>query len=257
MTYETVGRLEGQADMGSMVSADMQNFSVSEGRLQSLAGVTVPDSLNPLLHYVMLGRVELMLYIDFNNDEFYLRPCSCAEAFMNLFVPERKVTEVEVTQEYAIFRIVDYVIVGYDFRDRPGILKGIMAWLMCEEGDILNDEYGLYYYVQNFGLYEWYCSRFRDIIESHFMCVRLSPVTAVALDDVGRARGSQDTLLDFTVTGCRWRAEKGLSAKCFNIVDWRHGGVGEHRPAERGEGHRGGVGCAEGVQEALPERDWG
>ena len=221
-TYEKVGLFNNEDVRDNLIDIDKNKFRIVNDRLQSLANVNIPDDINPLNHYIMLGKVELMLYIDFNNDEYYIRPGTYAEVFMNLFVPEMEVTEVEKTDDYAIYNIIDFIIVEYDFRDKDRIIQSIKNWIRCNDSDIHIDEYELYYYITNFDLYEWYYSRFKDIIESHFMFVRLSPITAVAYDNVEQLRESQDSLLDFNIEECHWNVITSSNERHYNVIDWNY-----------------------------------
>jgi len=221
-TYEKVGEMDGSKSIQELAEEDRRKLSLADGRLTSLENARIPAEVNPLNYYVMIGRVDLMIYIDFNNDEFYIRPSSYAEVFMNLFVPDREVTEVEITADYAIYNVVDYILISYDFRDKQSIMRSIKNWVSCIDSDIHADEYDLFYFISNFTLYDWYYARFKDIIDQHFTYIKLYPVTAVAYDNVETLQSSPDSTLDFTIVECGWSKLSSFNSPYCNVVDWNY-----------------------------------
>lgn len=220
-TYGKVGKVDNDADYDRLMNEDLRRFDINDDKLQSMMGIEIPHDVNPLNQYIMVGKVELILYIDFNNDEYYIRPASYAEVFMNLFLPGRKVKEIEVTEDYAMYEIVDFIIIDYDFRDSERIISNIKNWISCDDDDIHPDEYSLYYYISNFNLYDWYLSRFKGIINSHFMFIDISP-TAQAYDNVDIVRENIDATLDFTIVQCPWYITRKQNFRYYNNIEWSY-----------------------------------
>lgn len=196
---------------------DAAQFDMNGGKLQSLNGITIPADADPLNRYIMLGKVGLNLFIDFNNDEYYIYPVSYAECFMNLFVPSADMSVLEETEDHALYHIVDYSLIGFDFRNVNEIKRNMQRWVNCDISQIKSDPYELYFYVDNFDLFDWYYVKFNEVVEKHFFYLKLSNIQAYVEDDVTVQR-QMDDVLSSRIDHCEW--EKCSKVSRYNFIEW-------------------------------------
>lgn len=215
--FDKVGEESDILSFSQIMDRDKAKLDLHNGKVNSLKNISVPDDANPMKSYVMIGKMTLMLLIDYSNDKFYLYPVSCAECFMNLFVPDQKFVEIEKTDDHVLFAVTDYVIVAYDWTDRAEIIRSIKKWLDVSDAEIHEDAYGLYFYIDNFNLYSWYYSKFTSFVNSNFAYVKVK-VTAVAFDKIDERAAEHDPI-QFLVTSGTWEVSSPVLTN-FNEVKW-------------------------------------
>ena len=203
--------------------ADKASLSFDkEGRLSSLAGISISDDVDPLKHYVMLGKAHCLVYLDYNTDEFLVKPDDYAEVFMSLVAPTTKIEELEKTDEYAVYSYTDYAVLSYNFRNIAAVQKNILSWIKCKQEDIHKDEYGLYFYIDNFELNEWQLSKFKKIEDENFVYVNLDKIKAFAVDDVSSPEMKKE--LACTISSCSWKLVEPTNL-ARSYVDWNYDSV--------------------------------
>ena len=218
--YDIISKFSTIEEFNSIKERDEQRFIRENDKLTSLKNIDIPYNINPLNQYIMLGKVELLLYIDLTNDEYYIRPGTYAEVFMNLFVPQKEVTLVEETDSYIIYNIIDYIIVNYDFRNKSRIIESIKNWLDCTDDDIHSDEYDIYFYITNFGIYDWYTTRFIDLIKENFKFIEVNPSVTV-FDNVDQSN-ADEVFDNVEISDCTWRINENPNVINYNVVKWNY-----------------------------------
>ena len=214
---QEVGRNKNESVLQEISVQKKAELRFSNDKLISLNGIEIPPDVDPLNRYVMLGKIELDLYLDFNSDKYYLYPTSYAECFMNLFVPKMKVEEIEDTNDHALYHITDYELIEFDYRDCNKIKNAIKRWINCNDRDIRN-KHEVYFYVDTFNLYSWYYAKFRDIIEKHFIYVKID-ADVYGEDNVNSPiSNNNDNVESFTIQTCTW--QKWTRTNKFNHIDW-------------------------------------
>lgn len=221
-TYELVfsseaGSFKDQSDLERKIPLDLKKFQIVDGKIKSLWNINIPRDIDPINHYCFLGKLELVLYADFNNDKCYFIPNGYAEAFANLFVPERTFEVAESNNDYAIIYITDYKILSNSFMSHEANMRNISTWLGCDYS-FINNENELYYYVDilNFSKYQY--DKYQDILEQFFIYVDLD-VKARVDDDLSEKIEDPGIVLPYGITSCRWRYRASKS-KIYNKVEW-------------------------------------
>ncbi len=217
---QEVGRNKREDVLQELIASNKASLHFINNKLDDLTGIEIPPDVDPLNRYIMLGKIELDLFIDFKHDKYYLYPTSYAECFMNLFVPKRTDKIVEETDDYVLWHITDYELVEFDFRDPTKIRNAIKRWISCNDKDI-RDEHELYFYVDTFNLYAWSYTRYRDIIEKYFIYIKID-ADVNGCDNVGQQVFDPDETIDtFDILNCTW--QKWTRTNKFNYIDWNIG----------------------------------
>ena len=220
-------------DLIGTSSADRKKFRFIDNgkKLASFYNINIPKDLDPLQHYFMLGKIELIGYFDFNNDKFYIYPNSYVECFMNLFLPKSEMTIIESNNEYLKFSIIEYKHIAYDFKKQDEILKYLNKWTGIDSKDIKIDKYGIYYYGYTYNLSDSFLSNIISNhidIDSYFTYLKLD-ITCKVFDDISLKIEDEDTLLDYEVLPYQIKDDKKIGGlwevveeipKEFNYISW-------------------------------------
>lgn len=204
-------------------------------KLTSLDKIDIPYDVNPLNFYFMLGKIELIVFIDFINDKYYYYPNSYAECFMNLYLPDTKFEKIEETTNYVKFKLTEFKHISYNFNDKSEIINNFSKWLNINEDEIYHDEYELYYYVKSHRLDSTY---FSELIPKYinfdefFTYIKLN-ISCKAYDDVSVKVDNEDILLDYEIvqyqedennvpiSGGLWEVVNEKPNE-FNYITWTH-----------------------------------
>jgi hypothetical protein len=215
-------------------SSDKKQYNTNvDGKLISLNKIEIPKDVDPLNFYFMLGKCELICFIDFLTDKYYFYPNSYAECFMNLFLPDSKIETIEDSKYYLKFKITEYKHISYNFKDKNDIITNFSKWLDIKESDIYYDEYELYYYAKTYNLYNTYFSqiipKYIDF-DKYFVFIELD-ITCMVKDNVSEKIKNEDILLDYVVSdykedennnpisGCLWKLVDS-KPKEYNYIEW-------------------------------------
>ena len=220
VAFDELATIGTHTDIDLIKEQDHARMEFDENKkLISLNGVDIPSDINPLKYYIVIGKVELLITIDYLADDYIIQPVGPAQAYLNLFIPKRTEKLVEATDTHATYLVTDFVLVSNNFKDVKSIKDGICRWLQCEREDIYNDEYELFFYVSSFNLYDWYCERFKSFIDSHFIALNLWKIKATAYDDV--TVREVESPLDYSITECKWKIEDSIPTT-MNKLSWSY-----------------------------------
>lgn len=215
-------------------SSDKKQYNTNvNGKLISLNKIEIPKDVDPLNFYFMLGKCELICFIDFLTDKYYFYPNSYAECFMNLFLPDSKIETIEDSKYYLKFKITEYKHISYNFKDKTDIIANFSKWLDIKESDIYYDEYELYYYAKTYNLYNTYFSqvipKYIDF-DKYFVFIELD-ITCMVKDNVSEKIENEDISLDYVISdykedennnpisGCLWKLVDS-KPKEYNYIEW-------------------------------------
>jgi hypothetical protein len=208
------------------------NFDLN-GKLLSLDNISIPNDVNPLNFYFMLGKCEIICYIDFISDTYHFYPISYAECFMNLFLPESKIEKIEESPYYVKFKITEYQHISYNFNNPDEIMNNFSKWLNINKSDIYYDEYKLYFYTKSYDLYNTYLSKIIPSyidFDEYFTYIELN-VSCKVYDDVSIKIEDEEYLLNYEVTnykedenfnpisGALWKVIDEKPSN-FNYINW-------------------------------------
>ena len=217
--HEKVGELKSLDALEDASAKDKKNLDISsEGKLKSLKGLALPVEANPLTYLSLVGKIDMMLFVDLTNDSFYLKPNGYAEAFIALYLPERKVEEIEKTSDYIIARIVDYTVISRSFKSNASNINAIKSWISCRDEDIKHDQYELFYWIDIYNAYNWTLEKLKGTVASFFTFIELYDIKAKAYDDVSVKIEDYDSRLDYTIERCRWRQLNGYAGSIGKIT---------------------------------------
>ena len=216
--HEKISNFSNENDMNNIKKNDLNKFDIENNNLVSLKNINIPNDVNPINYYCLIGKIDVLLYIDFNNDNFYLIPNGYAEAYVNLFVPNRLVETLEQTNEYTVIHITDFQLLSTTFMNHESNIQTIKKWLKCID-EVIHHKNELYYYIDVVNLENIFYERFKDIIYSNYIFIELYDIQAKAIDDVSKKIESKDILLDYEIIKCKWRYLNKTYNK-WNYVDW-------------------------------------
>ena len=239
-TYQVVlnDKISSNKDILSLVniqSNDKQKFNInsSTNKLISLNSIAIPKDNNPLNFYFMLGKCELIVYIDFMNDKYYVYPNSYVECFMNLYLPDSKIEKIEESINYVKYKITEYKHISYNFRNKDEIIENLSKWINVDKNDIKYDNYELYFYAYNYNMNEYYMnnvvSKYINFDE-YFEYLELD-ITCKIFDDVTIKYPDENITLDYQVVDYRenennepisgglWKVAKTKPTE-FNYINW-------------------------------------
>lgn len=126
---------------------DKQKFSILNNKLINLNNVVIPNSVNPINYYLMIGKYEAIIYLDLILDECYIYPCSPIECFMSLYIPDNKFEKIDSNKNFIIYKITIFKYISNDCLNKRNIINALKTWLNVNESDINEDEYELFYWV--------------------------------------------------------------------------------------------------------------
>ena len=221
--HERVAELETLESFGRASEQDKAKLDFGDdGKLKSLKGLQIPIEADPMTYLNLVGKIDVLLFIDYTNDMFYIKPNGYAEAFVALYVPERKVEEIESAEDYAVFRIVDYSLVSRSFKSNASNINAIMDWIKCKKEDIKHDEYELFYWIDAYDAYPWMLEKLRSTVSEHFVKVEFYDIRAKAYDDVSIRIEDFSKSLDYQIEQCRWKLAKSSSASFAQVgkIEW-------------------------------------
>lgn len=156
------------------------------GKIVGFKNISIPTSIDPMNYYIMIGKIEYMLYLNFKNDSFYFQTCSMAECFMSLYLPESKCETIEATDNYITFKITSYHVISSQYKDKNEIVDNFSNWLEIKKDLISVDKYDLFFWANienhSFDFFNKDLKKYFEI-EDYFVYLKLN-INALIFDNI-------------------------------------------------------------------------
>lgn len=212
---------------------DQHSFNLSFGKLISLHNINIPSNVDPINYYVMVGKLEYLIYINFLTDTLYFQPCTVAECFMALHVPQSKCETVAGGGEndtYVTFKVTSYQLISNNYKNIDEIITNMGKWVELPAEKINKDEHELFYWanIENNDIEFFYRDAKRFInIENYFVYLKIDingkiydNVTFPINNEINHNFLNDFTGLGFLIEECNYK--KVNSSDEINHVNWQH-----------------------------------
>lgn len=210
--------------MDSIKINDINNFSFLSGKLNNLNNILIPNNVNPLNYYYMIGKIEFLLYFDFIGGTYYFQSITFAECFASLYIPKTTFKLIEENESYGIYKIISYVLINHDLNDIEKIKKNIKKWLNVTDDKINIDEYNLYYWIDtqncNSNIYQNIIDSNKIIkskIDSYYSYIKLSIIGNIY--DNLNLQNSENDSLNWDISQISF-IELNETPEKFNFINW-------------------------------------